>query len=285
MMREAQYWKRFSASSVRCLLCPCRCLIQNNQTGRCLARRNLDGVLYAESYGQVTSMALDPVEKKPLRLFEPGKTVLSVGGYGCNLACPFCQNHEISTQRVKKSRELSPKALANLAAEAVGKGNIGVAYTYNEPLIGYEYVLDCAKLIWDIGLKNVLVTNGMINSAPLKELLCFVDAMNIDLKCFTGEGYRRLGGMLEPVKTTIRSAAGVCHVEVTTLIVPGFNDSEDEIEALAEWLATVDEEIPLHVSRYTPRHMYKEPATDVELVYRLADIARAHLKNVYTGNC
>lgn len=278
------YWEKAENGAVRCLLCPHRCLIPVGKAGRCLARRNLAGTLLAESWGHVTALALDPVEKKPLRRFHPGEQILSVGGYGCNLRCPFCQNHHISMEQAE-SREIPPQELAALAVGMADEGNIGVAYTYNEPLAGYEYVLDSAKLVREQGLQNVLVTNGTISPEPLAELLPWIDALNIDLKCFSAEGYRRLGGFLETVRETIRLAAARCHVEVTTIVVPGIMDSAAEMEELAAWLGSVDREIPLHVGRYTPRYHYAEPATTVEVVYGLADVARKSLRYVYTGNC
>jgi pyruvate formate lyase activating enzyme len=281
-MREAMYWEK-TDGAIKCLLCPHSCEIAGGSVGHCLARRNADGELIAESYGQVTALALDPIEKKPLRRFEPGSMILSIGGYGCNLRCPFCQNHHISMQQAE-SRYISPAELAKSSAETAGNGNIGVAYTYNEPLIGYEYVLDCAKLIRAQGQKNVLVTNGTINPEPLAELLPLIDAMNIDLKCFSEEGYRRLGGCFKTTKNTVSMAAESCHVEVTTLIVPGVSDDEAEMDALAAWLASTDVNIPLHVGRYIPRHKYTQPATGAAAVYRLADIARRYLRYVYTGN-
>ncbi len=182
--------------------------------------------------------------------------------------------------------ELSPEALADKALELRRRGNIGVAYTYNEPLIGYEYVRDCAALVHERGMVNVLVTNGTIEEAPWRVLLPLIDAVNIDLKGFTPEWYRRLGGDLETVKRSIVLAAEQCRVEVTTLLVPGENDSVEEVRALAQWLASVDPEIPLHLSRFFPRYqMINQPPTPVERVYRLADEAREYLSFVYTGNC
>ncbi len=283
MSIAAMFWET-AGEAVRCLLCPHHCTIPDGETGRCLARRNIRGSLIAESWGQVTALALDPIEKKPLRRFFPGSMILSVGSYGCNLRCPFCQNHDISMRRAGSS-EILPDALAALAARAVSNGNIGVAYTYNEPLVGYEYALDCAKQVRARGLKNVLVTNGTIDPQPLAELTEWIDAMNIDLKCFSEEGYRKLGGRLEPVKETIRTAAARCHVEVTTLIVPGISDREAEFSALVRWIASVDAGIPLHISRYAPRHRYAEPATDVGEIYRLATLAQRYLRHVYSGNC
>ena len=182
--------------------------------------------------------------------------------------------------------ELSPEALADKALELRPYGNIGVAYTYNEPLIGYEYVRDCAALVHEQGMVNVLVTNGTIEEASWRTLLPLIDAANIDLKGFTPEWYQKLGGDLDTVKHSVSLAAEQCHVEVTTLLVPGENDSVEEIKALAQWLASVNPEIPLHLSRFFPRYrMTDRPPTPVERVYRLADEARAYLPFVYTGNC
>ena len=270
------------------------CALMEGQYGRCRARKNVKGTVVCDNYGKVTALALDPIEKKPLRHFMPGSLILSVGSYGCNLSCPFCQNHDISMGdgMVTEYREITPEELTELAAayreqkDAYGRGNIGVAFTYNEPLAGYEFVRDTAKLVRERGMKNVLVTNGTAELPVLEEILPFIDAMNIDLKGFTEDYYRKLGGSLEAVKVFVRRAAEECHVELTTLIVPGENDSEEEMEREAEWIASVDPEIVLHVTRFFPRYkMNDREATDVETVYRLRDIAVKYLKNVYTGNC
>ena len=271
-----------------CGLCFRRCSLDEGQTGLCRARANRGGTVVPVNYGRVVSLALDPIEKKPLRRFRGGSRILSVGSFGCNLRCPFCQNHEISMAGAGELREeeLMPEALAALAEELVPRGNIGAAYTYNEPLVGYEYVRDCAQAVRERGLVNVLVTNGTIEEAPWRALLPLIDAANVDLKGFTEGWYRRLGGDLETVKRSIALAAERCHVEVTTLLVPGENDGEDEIRALARWLAGISPEIPLHLSRFFPRHrMTDRPATPVETVYRLAELARESLRWVYTGNC
>ena len=271
-----------------CKLCFHHCDLSEGQTGFCRARVRRDGAIVPLNYGKMTCLALDPIEKKPLRRFHPGSRILSVGSFGCNLRCPFCQNHEISMSRdgELEMAEVSPEALADKALELKGDSNIGVAYTYNEPLIGYEYVRDCAALVHERGMVNVLVTNGTIEEAPWRELLPLIDAANIDLKGFTPEWYRRLDGDLETVKRTISLAAKQCHVEVTTLLVPGENDSEEEIRNLAQWLASVDGDIPLHLSQFFPCYqMMDKPPTPVEQVYRLADVAREYLSFVYTGNC
>ncbi len=275
-------------SRVKCGICPHGCVIEEGHVGFCRARRAVGGKVTADNYGLVTSMALDPIEKKPLYRFHPGSYILSVGSYGCNLRCPFCQNYEISmADRARVGAEyISPAQLMEYAQKLKSRGNIGVAFTYNEPLIGYEYVRDCAEAAKQLGLKTVLVTNGYVNEQPLKDLLPLIDAMNIDLKAFTEEFYSKLGGHIEPVKQAIEIASKQCHVEVTTLIVPGENDTPEEMRALSVWLAGVDTEIPLHISRFFPRYkMAGANATPVDTVYSLADIARENLKYVYEGNC
>ena len=272
----------------RCELCFHHCALDEGQTGLCRARAYQDGKIVSLNYGRLTSLALDPIEKKPLRRFHPGSLILSVGSFGCNLRCPFCQNHEISMAGDSgiPTVEVSPEQLAAQAAELVPHGNIGVAYTYNEPLIGYEYVRDCAALVHEQGMVNVLVTNGTVEEEPWRALLPLIDAANIDLKGFTPAWYRRLGGDLETVKRSIVLAAERCHVEVTTLLIPGENDSEEEIRELARWLASISPEIPLHLSRFFPQYQLVDRLpTPVEQVYRLAEAVRGYLSYVYTGNC
>ena len=283
-----------------CNVCFRHCSIDDGNLGFCRARSSKDGHVYPINYGRVTSLALDPIEKKPLNRFYPGSKILSVGSFGCNLRCPFCQNSEISwddqVDRWQKTAEsLSPKELADIAKECVGRGNIGVAFTYNEPLIGYEYVRDTAKLIHEMGLKNVLVTNGTATKEVYEELADLIDAMNIDLKGFGTHYYSDiLKGDLDMVLEMIESAVKRCHVELTTLIIPGENDSEEEMRQISTWISkltdasgnTIGKDIPLHISRFFPCfHMTDRDATDVSKIYRLADIAREKLKYVYTGNC
>ncbi len=273
---------------VECGVCPHHCKIEEGHLGRCKARTNRSGEIVSENYGRLTAMALDPIEKKPLYHFCPGSKILSVGSYGCNLNCPFCQNCDISMAGggELETQEITCDELVRKASVLRSRGNIGLAYTYNEPLIGYEFVRDCSRRAKEKGLKNVVVTNGYICEKPLRELLPCIDAFNIDLKGFTEEFYHRLGGDLATVKRTISLAAGQCHVEVTTLIIPGENDSEEEMAKLSGWLAGVDRNIPLHISRFFPRwRMQDREATPVDTVYRLARIARERLKYVHEGNC
>lgn len=285
-----------------CRVCMHQCNLNPGQTGICKARKNEEGKIVCVSYGQITSMALDPIEKKPLRLFRPGSLILSVGSFGCNLRCPFCQNYEISMASMQQSEGnvilkgradtvyVSCRELADKALEYRTSGNIGVAFTYNEPLVGWEYVRDTARLVRDAGMVNVMVTNGTASCEVLDELLPYIDAMNIDLKAFCRETYRELGGDLDTVKRFIVRAAEECHVELTTLIVPGMNDDVGEMEEEAGWIASVEDKagrkIPLHVTRFYPRyHMTDRQATDVRQVYRLAETAGRYLEHVFVGNC
>ena len=273
-----------------CQVCMHRCNLEEGQKGICGARINQGGTIRCDNYGKVTALALDPIEKKPLNMFYPGSLILSVGSYGCNLRCPFCQNHEISMagqdQGNRDYVRLSPEMLADKASTCKSLGSIGVAFTYNEPLVGWEYVRDTAKLVKEAGMVNVLVTNGTAFPEVLEELLPYMDAMNIDLKGFTREYYRKLGGDLEMVKEFIVQAAALCHVELTTLIVPGENDSPEEMEQEARWIASVDKGIPLHVTRFFPRyHMMDREATRTRQVYYLAEVAKGYLEHVFVGNC
>lgn len=271
-----------------CQVCMHHCSLKPGQSGLCGARKNEEGTVVCVNYGLITSMALDPIEKKPLKTFRPGSRILSVGSFGCNLRCPFCQNYEISIEGPQRAEAvfISPEALAGKAKELESAGNIGVAFTYNEPLVGWEYVRDTAKLVKESGMDNVLVTNGTASLEVLEELLPYTDAMNIDLKAFREKTYRKLGGDLEEVKAFIMRAAKDCHVELTTLVVPGENDGMAEMKEEAQWIASVGKEIPLHVTRFFPRyHMTDRDATEVGQVYRLAGIAGKYLENVFVGNC
>lgn len=273
---------------ITCRTCPHLCSIDEHKVGLCKARSNQEGKIIPINYGLLTSIALDPIEKKPLMRFHPGSKILSVGSFGCNLKCQFCQNHEISMASKEKAnaRYVPPEDLVMAAVDLVSRNNIGIAYTYNEPLVGYEYVRDCAKLASEKGLKNVVVTNGCLLKEPMNEIMPLIDAFNIDLKGFTNEFYKKIGGDLEIVKNFIALAAESSHVEVTTLIIPDENDSEEEIENLSKFIAGIDVNMPLHISRFFPCYkMQDKNPTEVEKVYKLADIARKNLNYVYEGNC
>ena len=269
-----------------CPVCPHHCALAEGQTGRCRARGNRDGSVVSLSYGRVTSVALDPVEKKPFNRWQSGKYILSVGTFGCNLSCAYCQNAAISQVGAEtEAEDLSPERLAYLAGVFADRGNIGAAFTYNEPLIGWEYVYDAAKLLHEKGLLVALVTNGTAEPEILETLLPYVDAMNIDLKTWSAENYKKLGGDLDTVKHTITRAAKSCHVEVTTLAAPGFGDDVDVMDEEAAWLAAISEDLPLHISRYFPRWKMNEPMTPLATMEKLCETARRHLRYVYAGNC
>ena len=279
-----------------CDVCPHHCRISEGRTGKCRARGVKNGKVIPLNYGVATSLALDPIEKKPLARFHPGSRILSYGSYGCNLSCPFCQNWEISMsdgseyQSNGKNREnqITPESLADMAEQLTGRGNIGVAFTYNEPLISYEYVVDTASFLREKKQSVVLVTNGCVSEKTADAVLPYVDALNIDLKSFRDDVYRKtLGGDLEAVKRFIRKANELCHVELTSLIVPGMNDSEDEIREMTQWIASLPngEEIPLHITRFFPRYrVLDRRPTERAVILHLVDVAGEQLKHVYPGN-
>jgi pyruvate formate lyase activating enzyme len=269
--------------SYNCRVCPNNCSIAEGRTGLCGVRSNRNGKAYLPYYGLLSAVSSDPIEKKPLYHYHPGENIYSVGFYGCNLSCPYCQNYHISKEFNKpSSRAVSPSELVSSAAES---GSFGIAYTYSEPIVHYEWVLETSLEAASLGLKNVLVTNGYINKTPATELLKVIDAVNIDLKSFNPEFYQReLKAELEPVLNFIKKASKHCHVEVTTLIIPGKNDSEDEIKQSSAFLASIDPNIPFHLSAYYPSYKYTFPPTAPENLLRLADTASEVLNFVYTGN-
>lgn len=268
---------------VTCLLCPNRCVLRDGKTGVCRVRRAADGELHTVNYGEVASYGMDPIEKKPLYHFYPGHDIFSLGTIGCNLHCRFCQNWEIAHGEPSTVRT-TPREIVELARQQ-GPRCIGIAYTYSEPLVWYEFVYDTAVLAREAGLKNVLVTNGFIEPEPLDRLLPYIDAMNIDVKAFTDDFYRKMcAGRLDPVRRTVETAVRNCHVEVTTLLITGENDSPEEIGELVSWIAGLEPEIPLHLSRYFPNYRFDAPPTPLETMRRARDIARAKLSYVYLGN-
>lgn len=242
-----------------------------------------------EGYGRITSLALDPIEKKPIARWRPGTAVLSLGSYGCNMSCPFCQNASIAQAGPDDVawRAMEPEEAVERALSLRGRRCIGLAYTYNEPLVAWEFVRDTAALAHEAGLANVLVSNGQATAAVIDEVAPLIGAANIDLKCFTEEGYRALGGDLGTVKRTIGRLAAepACHLEVTTLVVPGLSEDERQVEAMARWLAALDPSIPYHLTRFFPQHrMAGADPTPLATMHRLAEVARHHLPDVILGN-
>jgi len=278
---QARYQTQLEDNVCRCELCPRHCLIKPGQYGFCLHRYNHNGTLMTAQFGRVAALAMDPVEKKPLYHFHPGSEILSVGAIGCNLSCKFCQNWQLSTGRAS-TRPVSPEQLAIAAGEG---RSIGLAFTYNEPMIWFEYILETAKYLKQHDLAVVLVTNGYLEAEPFDELTEVVDAMNIDVKG-DEQFYRDLtGGHLAPVQRNVEAAvrAGV-HVEVTNLLVTNANDDESQVQELVDWLADVSSKIPLHLSRYFPQHRFHHDATPMAHMERAVSIAREKMTYVFAGN-
>jgi len=285
-MKEALFYELANESKgiIKCLLCPKGCLIKEGQVGFCQSRKNINNKLYSLIYSKVSSCGFDPIEKKPLYHFCPGTSVLSLGTVGCSFACSFCQNWTISQGSIENVsvEELSPERAVQLTLD---NNSPGIAYTYSEPLIWYEYILDTARLAKKNNLKNILVTNGFINQEPLLKLLPFIDALNIDLKSFQNSFYQKYcRGSLAPVLRTIEIAKSYSHIEITNLIIPGLNDKEEEIKELVDWVASQGENIPLHFSRYFPCYKMDIKATPISTLQKARAIAQQKLKYVYVGN-
>lgn len=282
-MKEALFYEKKDNQAVHCQLCPHSCLIKDGGVGICGVRQNQKGKLYSLIYGQITSMALDPIEKKPLYHFHPGEHILSIGTKGCNLCCSFCQNWTISKDLAARTEEVISEFIIERAKQVK---SFGIAYTYNEPFIWYEFVLDTAKLAKKEGLCNVLVTNGFVNLEPLKQMLPYIDAMNIDIKSFEDSYYKKVcGGKIIPVLETIKESVKHCHVELTNLIIPTFNDSDDNFVKLVDWIyENISDSVPLHFSRYFPCYKLNLPPTPVDTLKRAEEIAKKKLKFVYLGN-
>lgn len=283
-MKEARYYKKTTKAGkemLQCELCPNFCVIAEGKVGSCLGRKNIDGKLYAINYGQVVSIAMDPIEKKPLYHYFPGAPIFSVATYGCNLQCPFCQNWEISQEKAE-SKYYSPEELVKTA---LTYPTIGIAYTFTEPLIWFEYLFDVMKIARKSGLKNVLVTNGMINPKPLNKLIPLTDALNIDLKSIREDFYKGfVKGDLKSVKHTIETTKKFCHIELTNLIIPTKNDSKEDISDLVDYCASLGRDTVLHFTRYFPYHKIDFPHTPEKTLLLAMEIARKKLDYVYLGN-
>jgi pyruvate formate lyase activating enzyme len=281
IMIEAMFYEKLEDNIVQCRLCPQNCKIAEGRNGLCFGRVNLGGKLIAENYGRTISFSLDPIEKKPLYHFYPGMDILSIGPNGCNLRCQFCQNYSISQKR-SHTKPIQPEEIVKFCQEA---NSIGAAYTYTEPLVWYEFIFDSAKILRKQNKKVVLVSNGTINEEPLLKILPLIDAMNIDLKAMSEEFYAKYcNGFLETVKGTIKIANQITHIEITNLLIPDLNDSEEDIHKLVDFIAEVDKTIPLHFSRYFPRYKLHKPSTSEKIMKMAFEIAREKLDYVYVGN-
>jgi pyruvate formate lyase activating enzyme len=288
-MGEALFYKPLKNNFVQCRLCPNFCVLKNQEIGKCRVRQNIEGKLFSLSYGKPVSINIDPIAKKPLYHFLPNTFTFSVGMPGCNLSCAWCQNWDL-TQRDISEFEIKEVLPEKIIEEALNSGCPSISYTYSEPFISYEYVLEIAKLAKKVGLKNILVTNGYVNLEPFKKISGFIDAMNIDLKTFDEKTYKRFcGGKLKPILDTIKLAyKKKIHLELTTLIIPGVNDSEKELKKIAEFIFNVDKkgEIPWHISRFFPMHKMRDrEITPISILEKAEKIGlEVGLKYVYRGN-
>lgn len=290
-MIEASFYVALDNQTVACELCPHHCLIRPGQVGICKVRKNIDGKLFSMNYGVVSAAALDPIEKKPLFDFFPGSHIFSIGSVGCNLKCAFCQNWQIATACdeavANAEKNIPPQAILDAALKLIPNGNIGVAYTYNEPTVWFEYMRDIAALVKENNLKNVMVSNGFIETKPLEILLGLIDAFNIDLKGYSNDFYRRLTkSALDPVLRTLKMIAqNGNHLEIAYLVIPGENDDKQKFRQIVEWLKeNVGEKATLHINRYFPNYKLQTPPTSIESLHELAAIAQSILPRVHIGN-
>ncbi len=288
MKTEALFYEKNSDGTVKCNLCPHHCLVKPNYYGACRVRKNIEGVLYSTSYGLTCSIRFDPVEKKPLYHYYPGKDIFSVGGFGCNLHCVFCQNYHISQiNDIELSTRdiITPTEITKLYKKE--RNNCGFSFTYNEPTVNYEFIYETAKEVYLQQIPVALVTNGFINQEPLKKLLPYINALNVDLKSFSDEFYQKqTGGRLLPVLETIKTAkAQGKHIEITFLAINGLNDSTSELNLMVDWIANnVGKDTPFHISRYFPNYKLKIAPTPVDVLIQLYEIASKRLDFAYLGN-
>lgn len=272
---------------ITCDVCPRSCRLKEGERGYCGVRERQGDSTTSIAYGLLSAIALDPIEKKPLADFRPGSQILSIGSVGCNMACPFCQNYSIAKmdpQDMKNLRSYTLEEILAMAERTKAQGNIGVAFTYNEPLVNIEFVMDLARFIRDSGMETVMVTNGQVTKKYLDKLLPLISAWNIDLKAYSEEAYRRLGGDFKTTLQTIKEANKHAHVEVTTLVVPGLSDDLESFAKQIDFLASLDPQPILHLSRYFPRYRYEEPATLRETLEKMKQVAEEKLKRVHLGN-
>ena len=282
--KAVKYYSAEETDCLRCLVCPHHCRLKKGQRGICRVKVNREGQLYSQNYGEFSALALDPIEKKPLYHFYPGAMILSAGSWGCNLGCQFCQNYAIAHEQ-PSTRFISGDELLEISLACRQQGSIGLAFTYNEPMIWLEYIMDVAPRLQQQGMKVVLVSNGYVEKEPLQDLLPFVDAFNIDLKGFSNRFYQRMcRGKLDAVQSTLAAIVGKAHLEVTNLLIPGENDSDEEISSMCRFLADLNPGIVLHFSRYHPAYKLAIPPTPINTLRRAADIAREYLQHVYLGN-
>lgn len=282
-MKESLYYKKLENNKIQCQLCPNNCIILPEKTGVCKVRKNINGKLFSIFYGKPCTVHIDPIEKKPLYHFLPGTLSLSIGSFGCNLHCLHCQNYNISQEfpQDPKVKEYSPEEIVELAI----KNNCpSISYTYTDPIIMYEYMIDIAKIAKKNKLKNIIISNGYINEEPLKNLLKYIDAANIDLKAFNENFYKKICGVkLKPVLNSLKILKKI-HIEITNLLIPGQNDNMKEIEKMCKWIKENLGDIPIHFSRYFPYYKSHQPITPIETLKKAKQIAEKYLTHVHLGN-
>lgn len=277
MKKEASFWKKLENKKVQCNLCSHNCKISKDKTGICGVRKNEEGKLFTLIYGSCSSLAADPIEKKPLYHFYPGTNAFSMGTVGCNFKCDHCQNYSISTANPKLSylKEITPEQVVELTKEYSCQG---VSYTYNEPTIWHEFCFDSAKLVKKAGLYTCYVSNGYIGEDALKEISSYLDAMNIDVKAFNNDFYKKIcKARLDPVLKTCELAKELgIHIELTYLVIPGYNDSIDEVKSFCKWIVeTLNSYTPVHFSCFHPDHnMTDVPRTPMETLLKIYDVAK-----------
>lgn len=280
IIKEAMFYKNID-DYIKCELCPHYCRINKGKLGRCKVRKNIDGKLYSLNYGKLSAVNIDPIEKKPIYHFMPETLIYSIGSFGCNFKCGFCQNYSISMEN-PKTIDISPR---NIVEKVIDAELPSISYTYNEPTVFYEMMFETAVLAKNNNINNVIVTNGYINKEPLEKILPYISAMNIDLKTYDDNNYRGIGGKeVKNILDTIEIASKVCHVEVTMLIVPNFNDDIEKLEKLFKRLKSIAPNIILHLTRYFPMYKYNEPATSIDLMLKAKEIADKYFNFVYLGN-
>jgi len=279
-MNNAEYWVLADDRvRIQCRLCPHACVLGDGQSGICEVRHNSGGTMSLPFYSQISSLALDPIEKKPLRHFMPRTKTFSVGFWHCNMRCPFCQNWEISHPVEWRPHSIEPKKLIAMALES---GCPSISFTYSEPTIHIEYVKTCMRMAHESGLATILVTNGNLLPEPATDILSLTDATNVDLKCYSASTYHSvLGGELEVVKKFIQIAARNCHVEVTSLLVPGILDTEAQMRGIAEFLAQISRHLPLHITAYRPEFQWSRPPLSAAQMRAIAAPAFDLLENVH----
>jgi len=273
---------------ITCKLCPRNCQIKSGKTGFCGVRKNIDGKGVSTNYGRLSAVNIDPIEKKPLYHFHPGTSILSVGSYGCNLSCKHCQNYTISQGdfsqiNLSENNYTSAQTLVNM----IDDSSLGLAYTYNEPIVWYEYMIDCAKLVKEKGKYNVMVSNGYINKEPLQELIPLIDAFSIDLKAFSEGFYKQVSaGHLQPVLDSLELIAhSGKHLEIEYLVIPGLNDDAAEFDKMLKWYVShLGKQVPLHINRYFPQFKMHRPPTPLSTLKSLAQSANKVLDYVHVGN-